>query len=151
MNSIQKKSESSQIVSFESLPKFVQTVSKSFQSCDVVSLVGEIGSGKSTFVFALAQHLGLTSYQDLSSPTFTILNQYQLKRWVLHHVDLYRLAKYTDLENLDILKYFGQDNSITFVEWGDKFKELQPYYTKVIQFEYLKGQLSTRRIRYAGF
>jgi len=138
-------------VSLDDLPGFTQNIIKQITENDVISLIGEIGSGKTTFVFTVMQQLGLTKSQPFSSPTFTILNQYQLNPWKVNHVDLYRLNRYEELETLDIIFNFFEPQTITFIEWGDKFKELQDKITKKISFAYGQHHANERLIALEGF
>ena len=139
------------IILYDQLPGFCHAILKALKGGDVVALNGEIGAGKTTMTFFLAQAMGLKMDQAFSSPTFTILNQYQLDPWLINHVDLYRLNSFTDLENLDIINLLKDKNSITLIEWGDKFSELQDLYTKKIFLKHIKDKPSHREIICAGF
>lgn len=114
-------------------------------------MVGDIGSGKTSFMFGLVKAVGYKTLHQFSSPTFTILNQYETDDCTINHVDLYRLNRYEELESLDIIPHFKQKDSITFIEWGDKFKELEEIYTKKISFYHVADKLNERRIVCEGF
>jgi tRNA threonylcarbamoyl adenosine modification protein YjeE len=90
--------------------------------------------------------LGGKHFQTFSSPTFTIFNQYQAGSWQVNHVDLYRLNRYADFEDLDLTGYFRAPKTITLIEWGDKFPEMQGLYTKKISFEYVPDDSASRSI-----
>ncbi|ASZ09268.1 tRNA (adenosine(37)-N6)-threonylcarbamoyltransferase complex ATPase subunit type 1 TsaE [Mesoplasma chauliocola] len=76
-----------------------------------ILLSGDLGAGKTTFTKALLKELGVT--ETVSSPTFTILNQYDLKSKIINHMDAYRLDKHSDLEMF--LEQF--EDSINIIEW----------------------------------
>ncbi|HLD44608.1 MAG TPA: tRNA (adenosine(37)-N6)-threonylcarbamoyltransferase complex ATPase subunit type 1 TsaE, partial [bacterium] len=77
---------------------------------------------------------------------FTILNQYQTDRFLLNHLDLYRMQTFDELEHIDLLSCFEDPGAITFVEWADKFDELRSEYTKLVHFEYIDGEALKRKI-----
>jgi tRNA threonylcarbamoyladenosine biosynthesis protein TsaE len=88
-------------------------------SGDIVLLFGELGAGKTAFVRGLALGLG-ASEADVSSPTFTLVQEYRAGRVPLYHVDLYRLtpAEAGDL-GLDEL----MDQGVLAIEWADRLAE----------------------------
>lgn len=92
---------------------------------DVVSLEGELGSGKTQVVKGIAEGLGIDPEKMVCSPTFTIVNIYE-GRVRLYHVDLYRLGEeYDELEQTGIFDAVGGDG-IAAIEWGDKVKKYLP-------------------------
>lgn len=83
----------------------------------VVLLKGELGSGKTTFVKALCQLLGVMD--PVSSPTFSLVQEYYSpSRGTIYHMDLYRLEKEGDLEQIGFSEYLDSGN-ICLIEWPD--------------------------------
>lgn len=123
-------------VSLQKLPEFAQNFARQLGDGAVVCLSGSLGSGKTTFLWHLLREMGMRVDEPFSSPTFTIHNEVTVKNRKVHHVDLYRLEKFSELVALDILDLFGQHGTLTFVEWGDKFAELKPYYTTWLKFDF---------------
>ncbi len=110
-----------------------------------MALVGELGSGKTTFVQGLASELGV---KRIISPTFIIMRSYRLpdKTKTLYHLDFYRFEKNIkgELENLGIAGIWRKPENIALIEWADKAKGLLPDGTWYINFEYLEENV--RRI-----
>lgn len=90
----------------------------------VVLLKGELGSGKTTFVKALCQELGVMD--PVSSPTFSLVQEYRSpSRGPVYHMDLYRLILPSDLEQIGFAEYLDSGN-ICLIEWPDLGRS---YYT----------------------
>jgi tRNA threonylcarbamoyladenosine biosynthesis protein TsaE len=94
------------------------------QAGDVVSLIGELGAGKTCFVQGLARGLGVPPDRRVASPTFTIVNEHAA-RLTLYHVDLYRLEKESELEEIGLRDYL-EGGGVAVVEWFDRFPDLRP-------------------------
>jgi len=91
----------------------------------LVCLYGDIGSGKTTFVKALAKHLGIN--EKVTSPSFVILNEYSSDNLRLYHFDLYRLEKEgVDTVLEELTEYTEKENSITVIEWAEFSPEYLP-------------------------
>ncbi len=87
----------------------------------MIALIGDLGSGKTAFVQGLARGLDVAADYYITSPTFTLINEYP-GRLPLFHVDLYRLETVNDLEDigLDELLY---DQAVLAIEWADKMAD----------------------------
>ncbi len=103
---------------------------------DVLLLSGELGGGKTTFISGIAEGLGIMG--DLSSPTFTILNEYQIaKKGKFVHADFYRIENIGETEAVGLDDYLYGQNVIVCVEWGDKIKKDLRIDFLEVRFEYL--------------
>ncbi len=110
--------------------------SRHLASGDVILLSGELGGGKTTFIAGIAEGLGIK--EDLSSPSFTILNEYQTgKKARFAHADLYRIENTIETESLGLDDYLYGRDAIVCVEWGDKIKDGLRIDFLEISFEYL--------------
>jgi tRNA threonylcarbamoyladenosine biosynthesis protein TsaE len=102
------------------------------QPGEVLALVGDLGAGKTQFVKGLAKGLG--SKEVVTSPTFTLVHEYQGSRLPIYHFDFYRI------ESLAALRAIGFDeivfgNGVSVIEWADRFAEAIPPQGRWIKFE----------------
>ncbi|MBI1735826.1 MAG: tRNA (adenosine(37)-N6)-threonylcarbamoyltransferase complex ATPase subunit type 1 TsaE [Candidatus Rokubacteria bacterium] len=88
----------------------------------VVALTGELGAGKTCFIQGVVRGLGVE--RRATSPTFVLVNEYRGRVPVLH-VDLYRIDRLADVEDLGLPDVFGRE-AVTLVEWADKLGPLLP-------------------------
>ncbi len=96
-------------------------MASSLNSGDVILLTGELGSGKTTFVKGLADGMGVTV--PVKSPTFNIINIYK-GGLPLYHIDLYRLEKKRELDDIDLDSYLYDSDGICVIEWGERLEDL---------------------------
>ena len=100
--------------------KILSFLSKS----DCIFLFGELGSGKTTFVRSLIHQLqekNKIKKTEVTSPTYNLLNEYEIQNLKIMHYDLYRLKKSKELEKLGIFQ--ENDNVITIIEWPEIIKK----------------------------
>jgi tRNA threonylcarbamoyladenosine biosynthesis protein TsaE len=102
---------------------------------DLLLFSGELGGGKTTFISGLAEGLGVAG--DLSSPSFTILNQYDAGGLKLIHIDLYRLDGLVEFENIGLDEYIYDKTYISCIEWGDKARDFVKKDFLLLDFEYI--------------
>lgn len=84
---------------------------------------GDMGVGKTTLIKALSKQLGSTS--NVSSPTFSIVNEYEIEDGLIYHFDLYRIKDEEEALNFGIEDYLFNDQWI-FIEWPDKLVSFLP-------------------------
>jgi tRNA threonylcarbamoyladenosine biosynthesis protein TsaE len=90
----------------------------------VVALIGQLGAGKTHFVKAVAEGLGLKNSQIVSSPTFVLIQEYPA-RLPVYHFDAYRLPTPADFADLGVHEYFSGDG-VCLVEWADRVESILP-------------------------
>ena len=100
--------------------EFANIISKKLKLGDIIFLYGEMGVGKTTFIkylintFQKQNKLKLT---EVTSPTFNILNEYEINKITIKHYDLFRLKSLEELKNLNIFE--NRLNEITLIEWPE--------------------------------
>jgi len=94
------------------------------QDGDVICLTGDLGAGKTLLTQGVAVSLGVAA-EDVTSPTFTIMNIYEGQELQIRHFDLYRLNRPEELEDIGFDEYCGGDG-VTLIEWAELFPEQLP-------------------------
>jgi len=135
-----------QIEIISNSPVFTHNLGKKFSTVlskgDIVLFTGELGGGKTTFISGLAGGFGLE--ETLSSPSFTIMNEYRIDNtWKFIHADLYRLENTREIDGIGLEDYFYDGISIICIEWGYRIKDnIKKDYLE-INFSYLIDQSNT--------
>jgi tRNA threonylcarbamoyladenosine biosynthesis protein TsaE len=106
------------VVERQNLDVLVKEIFADMRGGSTYALVGPLGVGKTTIVATLLKNLGVV--EPVTSPTFTYMNQYKTAGGIIvYHFDLYRLMSLEDFQQAGFEEYFGQPNSIVFVEWPE--------------------------------
>jgi len=104
----------------------------------VVLLIGNLGAGKTTLAKGILQGLGVAQLEDVTSPTFTLIHEYESASQesragvsragaarLAYHIDLYRLDEARQVAGLGLDEIFDRD-AVVLIEWGERFPELLP-------------------------
>ena len=110
---------------------FARNLAKKLHKGDVVVLSGDLGSGKTKFVEGFLSNFNLQD--EISSPTFNIVNEYQKDDIVIYHFDVYRLADSSEFYEIGGEEFF--DNGICLIEWGEIIEDALPPKHITIEFE----------------
>ncbi len=123
-----------------------ETLSQGLQPGDVVAFFGDLGSGKTTMISGVCR--GLQVCDQVSSPTFTLINEYQ-GRVPVYHFDFYRIRNAHEAWSLGLDEYFGGDG-ICLIEWSEKIIDLLPLGRIEVHVEdlYAEGVPGVRKIRF---
>ena len=116
--------------------------SKFIKNGDVITLNGDLGSGKTTFVKGVL--IGLGYRDEVTSPTYTLINEYKTKYNIIH-LDCYREKDINRWLNIGLIDYFNNEN-ILFIEWAENIKEILPNKTIDLFFEVVDS--NKRLIKY---
>lgn len=95
----------------------------------LICLIGDLGVGKTVFTKGFAKGLGIE--EAVTSPTFTIVNEYDDGRLPFYHFDVYRIEDIYEMEEIGYEEYFYGDG-VTFVEWANMIEDLIPKETQWI-------------------
>jgi tRNA threonylcarbamoyladenosine biosynthesis protein TsaE len=118
--------------SVEQTQAFAAAVASMVAAGDLVLLSGDLGAGKTAFVKGLAAELGVT--EPVTSPTFTLAQRYEGTSLTVHHLDVYRLARLSEVIDLAIPELLDGD-TVTLIEWGDVIEPALPNDYLEIRFE----------------
>ncbi len=107
---------------------FASDFAKDLKIGDIIILSGELGSGKTKFTQGVLRHFGLEN--EISSPTFTIVNEYNSTNINIYHFDLYRLSDIDEFYAIGGEEYLA--NGVCIFEWGEMLEDiLKKNYTKI--------------------
>ena len=109
-----------------------EKIGKKLRGGEVIALIGELGAGKTCLTQGLALGLGINPREYVTSPSFTLINEYQ-GRLPLYHIDLFRIRGREEVEGLGCEEYcYGE--GVTIIEWAEKAESL-------LSEEYLRIEL----------
>ena len=104
--------------------ELAKSFSRTLQKGDVAYFHGEIGVGKTTFIRHLInnlQQLNKTNLTEVTSPTFNLVNEYDVGNFIIQHYDLYRLNDYSEIKNIGLFE--NREQVVTLIEWPEKIQE----------------------------
>lgn len=126
---------------------FASNLAEILKKGDVLVLSGELGAGKTKFVEGILSHYEM---QDkISSPTFTIVNEYHNDKIDVYHFDLYRLADIYEFENIGGEEYFSK--GICIFEWGELIEDILPNDYIKITFDKIEENEAMRKLKIECF
>ena len=104
--------------------KLAYEFAQNLRGGEVVTLTGDLGAGKTTFSQFLAQALGVT--EPVTSPTFTLMNQYRGSNLKMYHFDMYRIEDIDEIIETGLTEYFGNGDAVCLIEWAENIRPLLP-------------------------
>ena len=138
------------ISSEETTKELAKNFSDYLKGGEVIFLYGEIGVGKTTFVkylinqFQIKKKLETT---EVTSPTFNLLNEYELDNLIIKHYDLFRLKDKSEVQNLDL--FDKNENTVILIEWPELIKKDNFKKTIDLMFNY-ENELNNRSVKIDG-
>ena len=138
------------ISSEETTKELAKDLTHYLKGGEIVYLYGEMGVGKTTFVrylinqFQKNKKLHIT---EVTSPTFNLLNEYDINDLVIKHYDLFRLKDKSEITNLDLFE--NNQNTITLIEWPQLISKNKSIKTIDLIFSY-ENELNNRSVKIVG-
>ncbi|MGI6730351.1 MAG: tRNA (adenosine(37)-N6)-threonylcarbamoyltransferase complex ATPase subunit type 1 TsaE [Anaerovoracaceae bacterium] len=129
------------IENLEETRAFGLELAKNLKQGDIIALIGNLGTGKTTLTKSIAEGLGIT--EMITSPTFTIVQEYHEGRLPLYHFDVYRINHVEEMYELGYEEYFF-GKGVCIIEWADLIMDIIPKGAIVINIEY--GDKEDQRI-----
>ena len=117
--------------------EFGMKLASSLEPGDIVALIGDLGTGKTTLTKYIAKGLGVT--ENIDSPTFNIVKEHKSGIVPLFHFDVYRLSSGDELLDIGADEYFYSDG-VCIIEWAGVVADVVPEKAKVILIEYGEKQ-----------
>ena len=124
----------------EQTKQFAKNLASVLNKGDVLVLSGELGAGKTKFVEGILSYFGMQ--EKISSPTFTIVNEYHNEKIDIYHFDLYRLTDIYEFENIGGEEYFSK--GLCIFEWGELIEDILPNDYIKVSFE--KNETEEERV-----
>ena len=118
---IATNSEKKDISLEDKTSELAKNFSRTLYKGDVAYFHGEIGVGKTTFIRHLINNLQLVNkinLTEVTSPTFNLVNEYDVGNFIIQHYDLYRLTDYSEIKNIGLFE--NREEIVTLVEWPEK-------------------------------
>ena len=137
-----------QCQSVEETQNLAKKLAKKISQGSVISLIGDLGTGKTTFTKGFAKQLGIEDH--VTSPTFKLVSEYQGEKYKLYHIDAYRMDGPNDFLNIGGEEYLSSKKNITIIEWGDLLMDLLPERTITVNFTRIKSPKESRKIQIRG-
>jgi tRNA threonylcarbamoyladenosine biosynthesis protein TsaE len=112
---------------------FSEKIGRHAKAGYVFAITGDLGAGKTVFAKGIARGLGIK--EEITSPTFTLLEVYE-GTLVFYHFDLYRIENKTEFRNLNFEEYW-EAGGVSVIEWAEKAEGLLPLNSIIVKIEYL--------------
>ena len=119
--------------------KIAKLVNKNNKRATVITLSGDLGSGKTTFTKGFADYFNIS---EITSPTFVIMKKYELDGFDFnnfYHVDCYRLEEKSTLDEINFNEVLSDANNIVLIEWAERLKQI-PERSINLKFKVLEGK-----------
>ena len=101
-----------------------QFINKALPGHSVIAFYGKMGAGKTTFIKALCEELGVEDV--ITSPTFAIVNEYEASEGAIYHFDFYRIKRLEEVYDMGYEDYFYEPGALCLIEWPELIEELLP-------------------------
>jgi len=110
------------VVVYSNSPKDTENLAKKIASLlqgnEILALYGDLGAGKTAFTRGFADFFGLKD--EVSSPTFSLVNEYEGTKFKIYHFDMYRISDASEVYEIGFNEYLNKANAIVLIEWYEK-------------------------------
>ncbi len=134
-------------ISFKEMDQLAKKISEILEKNDTIALIGDLGTGKTTFVKKIAEGLGII--ETIKSPTFTYVREYELEKFNVYHFDVYRISDPSEIYEIGYEDYVNNDG-VLIIEWANLIKEELPEEYIEITLEYCNDESRYIKIDYIG-
>ena len=117
-----------------------QNIAKNLVGNEIIAFFGDLGVGKTAFIRGIAKYFNIEN--EVSSPTFSIINEYQTDKFKIYHFDMYRIKSSEDLESTGYFDYINR--GVFLIEWSENIENDIP--DDAIEISIEKGNSETLRI-----
>lgn len=133
------------IKNLEELKAFANEFEKLINEGDIVTLIGNLGTGKTTLTQLICSNWNI---EGVDSPSFALVNEYYGDR-VVYHFDFYRIEREEELYDIGLHEYLNDENAIKFIEWADMFPAVLPGRRIEVKIELTENE--ERKISYKKY
>ena len=122
------------ILTFEEIDKLAVALAEKLRDGGCLGLIGDLGAGKTTFTKRICEYYNVT--ENVKSPTFTYVIEYNSGDVPVYHFDVYRINDSEEIYEIGFEDYIGEDGSVVIVEWADKILNEMPYDTVFVEINH---------------
>ena len=122
------------ILTFEEIDKLAVALAEKLRDGGCLGLIGDLGAGKTTFTKRICEYYNVT--ENVKSPTFTYVIEYNSGDVPVYHFDVYRINDSEEIYEIGFEDYIGEDGSVVIVEWADKILDEMPYDTVFVEINH---------------
>lgn len=108
----------------EDTKQLANKFAKTLRGGEIVTLTGDLGAGKTTFTQSIAKAMEIN--EPVTSPTFTLMNEYCGNKLKLYHFDMYRIDDIDEILETGLTEYFGNSDAVCIIEWAENIKPILP-------------------------
>ncbi len=130
--------------SLDETKQLAAKITKAVSSGNIIVLIGDLGTGKTAFTQGFAKAMGIK--ETVGSPTFKLISEYKGVKYLLYHIDCYRLKNAQQFINIGGEEYLAPDKGVTLIEWADIIEEILPKDTIKIIFKRIDSNPNHREI-----
>jgi len=128
---------------------YAEKMAQSISLGSVIALIGDLGTGKTTFAQGFAQGFKVRDF--VNSPTFKLVSQFEGATGNLFHIDCFRLKGGQDFLNIGGEHYLSPDDGVTLIEWADVIRDILPENTIIIRFNRDRKNKNFREVTISGW